>query len=515
MANEMTQEQIQKIIAENIELPTPPTIAVQILNTFQKEDSTLQDLARIIAADPALTAKMLRIANSGYYALQSEVTSIERALSVLGTNLIKNIALSFIIAGDYHGKKKQTFDFDYFWRRSVTAAVAAELLSAILKVKNDDIFVAALLHDIGVLVFYLSMGDSYSHLLAERKMCRSIMTELERQAYGFDHTQLSHAVLQSWRIPESICEPIRFHHHPEEAPEEFHQSAQILWFANQLSAVYNENFPAGKVHELQEMMAEAFELDSKTVTQLADEVADQSIEMLKIFEIDPGDIKPYSQMLEEANEELGRINLSYEQLVMELKEAKEEAENLASELREANIRLKELVFRDGLTGVYNHRFFQETLSRELARAQRYEAALSLIMFDIDFFKKVNDQYGHPVGDLVLMNIARVVEASVRPSDVVARYGGEEFAVILPKTNAQGMRVFAERLRSSIEGISTVVEDQQVKVTVSCGCTTFTPQKTHVNKELLIETADRALYLAKKNGRNRVEVLPPAPPTDSR
>ncbi|MFK5927256.1 MAG: GGDEF domain-containing protein, partial [Desulfuromusa sp.] len=145
---------------------------------------------------------------------------------------------------------------------------------------------------------------------------------------------------------------------------------------------------------------------------------------------------------------------------------------------------------------------------ELARASRYHSSVSLIMFDIDFFKKVNDTHGHPAGDLVLMNIARAVTSAVRPCDIVARYGGEEFAVILPETSAAGVKVFAARLRRCVEGIATLVDGQLIYVTVSAGATTFSKEKADVAKNILIETADRGLYMSKQNGRNQVTVLEP-------
>ncbi len=115
----------------------------------------------------------------------------------------------------------------------------------------------------------------------------------------------------------------------------------------------------------------------------------------------------------------------------------------------ANNRLNSLVYIDALTNLYNHRYFQESLDNELLRAQRYNSVVSLLIFDIDHFKKVNDSYGHPAGDKVLSNIAVTIKNTVRPSDIVARYGGEEFAVILPETDFTGVKTFcrtAETLR---------------------------------------------------------------------
>lgn len=501
-------EKIQKLINEQINLPSPPAIVVQILNTVQKENASLQDLARIISADPALTAKMLRVANSSLYALQNKVASIDRALSVLGTNVIKNIALSFVVANDMRGKCTVSFNLDYFWRRSVTAAVAAELLTNRLQQRNDDIFVTALLQDIGILIMYQNKGEEYIQLLEDRLMIKSSLCDLEQKTFGFDHQQLGSTLLTAWGLPDTIAEPLRFHHDTTDIPEKYAHTATILRISNQLSSIYSEPNCAQKVRSLQEEMQFLFGFDVEQVRELVDEVAIRSIELLETFELDPGEIKPYSQMLQEANDELGRLNLSYEQLVLELKESKENAENLAHDLQEAMTRLKQLVFRDSLTGLYNHRYFQEVLSKELARALRYQSAVGLIMFDIDNFKKVNDEYGHPIGDQVLMNVARVVQGAVRPSDVIARYGGEEFAVILPHTNQAGMSVCAERLRRSVEKSATSTEKMEIFVTISVGGVCWTPDKPQVTKTTLVETADRGLYMSKRNGRNRVTILDP-------
>ncbi|MCD6581284.1 MAG: GGDEF domain-containing protein [Desulfuromusa sp.] len=503
----MDNDRIQKLVEKEITLPSPPAIAVQILNTVQKEDAALSELVKIISADPALTGKMLQIANSGFYALKNEVTSIDRALSVLGTNVIKNIALSFVIATDMRGEKQSSFDFDDYWRRSVTSAVAAELLIQQLGQKDDDIFVTALLHDIGMLVLFMHKRDDYSELLQEVSLSEKTLVELERDKYNFSHQQVGATLINKWGLPDSISEPIGHHHNPEEAPENSQNTAQILLFADQFSAIYNEVDTAEKVRLLQVQLVEKYSFSEDQVRILLDDVAAKSVEILKTFEIEPGDMRPYSQMLQEANEELGRLNLSYEQLVIELKEAKEKSERLANELKDANSRLKDLAYVDALTGLYNHRFFQDTLSSELARAARYLSSVSLLIFDLDHFKKVNDTYGHPAGDKVLINVAKAVKKTVRPSDIVARYGGEEFVVILPETDIAGVKVFAARLRRSVEGVITQYEDMQINVTVSVGGTTFGPEVPKVTKDMLIQTADRGLYISKENGRNQVTILP--------
>jgi diguanylate cyclase (GGDEF)-like protein len=156
---------------------------------------------------------------------------------------------------------------------------------------------------------------------------------------------------------------------------------------------------------------------------------------------------------------------------------------------------------DGLTGLNNHRTFQERLQQEIERARRFDTPLSLLMIDIDRFKKFNDTYGHTNGDEVLKIIARILKDNVRSIDFVARYGGEEFAVILPQVDLEGALVVAERIRRSAENYELVFNGHKERVTLSIGVATYPDDAS--NREQLIDHADKALYLAKRTGRNRL------------
>ena len=157
---------------------------------------------------------------------------------------------------------------------------------------------------------------------------------------------------------------------------------------------------------------------------------------------------------------------------------------------------------DGLTDLYNHRYFQESLKQQMETAKRYGTSVSLIIVDIDFFKKFNDTYGHQAGDAVLRQVAQVLKKNVRTSDIVCRYGGEEMSIILPNTNNKEARTNAERICKAVaEKPFKLNAADESHVTISLGVATF-PQDGEIPKDL-IETADRGLYRAKENGRNQV------------
>jgi len=156
---------------------------------------------------------------------------------------------------------------------------------------------------------------------------------------------------------------------------------------------------------------------------------------------------------------------------------------------------------DGLTGVYNHRHFQEKFNEILMRAERYNEKFSLILIDIDFFKKVNDTYGHQVGDIVLKKVAQTLQQAARKVDIVARYGGEEFAIICVNDDKRNAAKLAERIRKEIENLTIVFEGGKLKVTASFGVASF--PEDGKDKVTIVESADKALYEAKHSGRNRV------------
>lgn len=162
--------------------------------------------------------------------------------------------------------------------------------------------------------------------------------------------------------------------------------------------------------------------------------------------------------------------------------------------------IERLATTDSLTGLYNHRHFQERLSAEFKRMERTGQDVSFLLVDIDFFKKVNDTYGHPAGDAVLRAVSQILKNTVREVDIPARYGGEEFAAVLVGTDKKGAVILAERLRSTIESTVYEADGKKLRVTASIGIASAPVDAD--KKEELIEKADKALYHAKRNGRNR-------------
>jgi two-component system cell cycle response regulator len=221
-------------------------------------------------------------------------------------------------------------------------------------------------------------------------------------------------------------------------------------------------------------------------------------EILEVFKVGASDylVKPFSK-----EELLARINVH-----LERSRVNRELRKTISLLKEANEKIEKLSIMDPLTGCYNRGYLNKQMLIEIKRTMRYEKPFSIILLDIDHFKKVNDSFGHQAGDAVLIQFVKNLQNSIRNEvDWIARYGGEEFLVVLPETTVANAEAVGEKLRISVSNQPVHSEAGQINITASFGVTGFDPvtKSAPVTLEQMLKTADRNLYQAKNEGRNRV------------
>ena len=213
-------------------------------------------------------------------------------------------------------------------------------------------------------------------------------------------------------------------------------------------------------------------------------------------------LEEYARRVTEQSEELKALNQDLERMVGE---RTRELEMSNRRLREEKVTLQISSITDGLTGLYNRTYVLDRFETELAEARRYGKTLSVVMFDLDHFKRANDAYGHQVGDTVMQQVTAVIKSAIRESDLAGRYGGEEFLVVLPETDCAEAGVVAERIRSQIQSLSWT--EPGLKATISGGVAEFVGETA----DKLLQRADSLLYRAKELGRNRIvtqaEVFP--------
>ena len=196
---------------------------------------------------------------------------------------------------------------------------------------------------------------------------------------------------------------------------------------------------------------------------------------------------------------LDEIQQNIESIIQNFDVPEENKLEVIKQINYIYTRTKYLSITDELTGLANRRHFESCLEKEFLRAKRYNNKLTLVMFDADFFKKINDTYGHQCGDYILKQISNAALQTFRQTDMIFRYGGEEFAVILTETDIEQARIPLERFRKTVETLNAIYNNQEIQVTVSIGACQL--NDTIKTKEEFLSKTDSALYKAKNSGRN--------------
>ncbi|HEY3594784.1 MAG TPA: diguanylate cyclase, partial [Polyangiaceae bacterium] len=327
------------------------------------------------------------------------------------------------------------------------------------------------------------------------------LVELERAELGADHVEVGIWFLTKWKLPDALIKCVA-HSHDESYDDNGDQveMVRVAAFSGWVADVWVSE-TARATEFAQRRATTLVGLDDEQLTTLFSRVSEAMRgEVAKLFEFDASEIGS-------ADELAGILEQAKEALMMASLRADREAEaamQSATDLEQRNRTLREEAEKDKLTGVWNRARFDSYIDEQFRAAVREGSHLSLLFCDIDHFKKVNDTYGHPVGDRVLSRVSGLLCERLRQRDLVARYGGEEFVLILPNTPAPGARIVAERIRERIETTAVELDNgSHLKVTLSIGVATLARQMDYDSTATLVYAADQALYEAKRSGRNRV------------
>ncbi len=500
-------ELVQKTLASD-ELPTLPIVASKLISLTSKEDTTLTDIAKLVSQDIALSAKILKVSNSAFYSFPQQIGSIKQAISILGTNAVRSLVLSFSFLSMKKGKSETEFDFEKFWEKSLASAVAAKLtLEKIKDADTEEIFVTGLLQNLGELVLARTFPAEYDTVLQAVENDKSNSIDVEESILGGNHSFIGAEVAKNWGFPEVLILPIQYHHEPEKCPSKNNKiqlSVKAVYLSDLLVNILYSEKPDEYHNKFRKSAKKLLGLNSNDIESILEQMHSRVQEAGAYFNLKIKSSKSIQEILQEANIRLSLLNLDYDQINKQLVQAKIHLEQMTRELEKKNKILNNLANIDGLTGIYNHRFFQNSLDQEISRAIRHESCVSLLLIDIDHFKLFNDTYGHQVGDFVLVEFAKILRENIRKYDILARYGGEEFAVILPKTTMKDAWAVGEKLRIAIETSEFAGESEKYHVTASFGQAYSNPAtEDDFSKNSFINQADEALYEAKEKGRNCV------------
>jgi len=482
----MSEELFSRLKKSN-KLPSPPGVALRILEIARSDDADLEDLVKVISSDPALASRILKFVNSPMGGASYPITSLDQAVNQMGFRGVQLMALSFSLIRSQKIEECPSFDMQRFWSRSLARAVAAKLIAKATRNRQDpsEAFIAGLLYRIGQLAFASSIPEDYEPVLKEASELGSDLRALERERLGADHVAVSSFLLKEWGLPTSLWRSTDAT--PDVADISDPNANPVLQVADLTASMLTDTPEkrAGKAEKVLQVVQEKWGMAPDAWTVFFDQIVQEWTVGGQLFTVEAGTSNSFAELQEEARDAITELSMATQM------------ENIG--IKDQNQQLLRKATTDQLTGIANRAMFDEILEEELERCRRDGLPLALLLLDIDHFKKVNNTYGHQAGDTVLKKVATALDNSVRKVDLLARYGGEEFAVIAPNCKTATASNLAERLRAAVEKL----EGGEIAntITISIGASfALWPDQPKIAEEI-IASADARLYEAKKAGRN--------------
>jgi diguanylate cyclase (GGDEF)-like protein len=501
-------EQLLRKVLSCSKLPSLPAVAVQVIELTSDKDVTMNQLAQVIENDQGLTAKVLKTVNSSFYGLSKECSKLAHAQTLLGLNAIKTLALGFSLVSSLKTDEDTGFDYLSYWRRSMYTAVGAKAIST--KVRSGDVeeaFLGGLLQDIGMIAMSVALGKEYDELVGSCGDDHRALMKKEYEEYELQHPLIGAMLAERWRLPESLVMPIKYHERPTSAPLACRNIVRSVALGGLVADILMQEDQAYWLSRYYRRANEWFSLTATEADEMLDRVNEDAEEVADLFDIHLGTKTDKAAIVEQASERLAAIALEENQHAREAVADQEEA--------------RRFLEVDMLTGLGVRQMFVDRVEMEFERAKEGSHPFSVVLLDVDSFRKVNDELGSEIGDVVLVRLAQWLKDLLEPDGIEPyRFGGEEFAVALPGMDRKEAATLAERVRKSLSNTSLDVgaracstehqEDRSVHLTMSIGVATFegAPGGPFLRAERLIHAADDAVHAAKEAGGDRVLVFTP-------
>lgn len=470
-------------------LPSPPGTAIRVIELCRRENVDLQEVADVLMSDAALSGRLLKFANSPVSGLSREITSVRQAIMLLGLKTVMLLALGFSLSTPDHRAHCEGFDINRFWAESFASGVVARhLAQTAFGVDREEAFTAALMSSIGRLALAQGIPAEYARALALTKEGMDLV-DAERQTLGVDHRSLGAQLLEDWCLPEVLISAVSKQCLLGKDKEPVQGLSGAVYAASRLAPVfaYGSDLSALQAQTARETVQNIIKFDEEQWKRCSEEIFGEYLQIAQVFDVKLDDANAVMDLYAEAQEEASRVGV-----VAQLER---------SEVIKTNASLIKQAYTDALTGVPNRAKFDERLDELIKGHRRGHGHFSVLIFDIDHFKKFNDTYGHAVGDLVLTRVGRAVQNCLRDVDLLARYGGEEFAILAPYADRRGACIVAARIRKCVEELRIDHEGEHLSVTISVGVAVTVDYAMAPNAAQIVSDADKQLYISKKSGRN--------------
>ena len=478
------------------DLPSLPAVALKIIDASKDPDISLHDVASIISSDPAISAKLLKVANSPLYSQRRSLNNLREALTLLGFNASLTIALSFSLLQSLSAQNK---NHENYWKRSIVSASIARMLGARLKiVKLDDLFLASLLQDIGILVIQCLDDSPYSSI-ENQDLIHADRIKLEMEILGTDHAIIGAWLLNSWNLPDYLVQSVLYSHSLNRtASDDNDLDARFHYCLNlsgTLADVWLEKNPGELLLSILPVVKAGLAVSDDEFNQIIVDIDESLPEISRMFEIFIVADTEREKVLTQARE------LLLERSIHTIKQSEDDRRYIES-ITDRVEKIEKESRIDHLTKVHNRQYIDKVLEAEYEEANINRWPLSLAFIDIDDFKPINDTFGHLVGDEILKLISDFFSINIRETDVLARYGGDEFLLMLPGATSDIAAAVIKRLLDlSKNKLLLEVKGTNIEASVSIGLATHMDKHDFNNLKEFIAAADEALYKAKHKGKN--------------
>ncbi len=497
----MDKHRVLEIIRKSPKFPSPPSFVRHLCQISFMQNVKAEEILPLLKYH---RDQLIKICRSDFYNVPKEVKKLKELIPAVGSANLRNLVflvwmLQFKSPGKYDPHNYEELKQHWF----LCGAFAQNLGDHLGLSHREDLYLQAILQDIGLLALARTTPEIYRKL-ESLFPGKTPLLVAEEEEIGVNHAQLGAEILSEWEFPDNFTGPIALHHAIENDPklESPHKSAaQVIRFADDLARTLLREKDAPPYSKLENLYTRFFERPSNELPYLIR----NTLCKLRGFAENLGlsELKNLSglRLLKENKDFLERRLIPYEELLDELISTYGKMDHLEMLLEQNETDQMASYFRDGVTGLYNHAYFQETLCKEIAKSIRYEHPVSIIIFDIDGFDLFNQAYGFASGSAILQQIGELLQKGLREADIICRYGADEFAIILPHTGKVQATTAAEKMRKVIRGTAfeDPFRDLRHTLTISLGYTTLEPRIEVVRKEELLDRALEALKQSRKSG----------------
>jgi len=485
-------------------MPSSPALAAQILALVEDPDSNASDFGRILRTDPALATRLLKTANSAQFAQRNPVTTIERAVTVLGLNRVKTVSLGFQLVNHLDRLGGTSFDWSAFWQQALLrACLARSVAHQSVPDRQEEAFLIGLLQDCGVVLLVQILGSDYASLYG-RDLSPAALYRMEQEGFPYTHVDVIEALCKEWQLPDLMVAPLTTHHQRVEITPrstEADRLAAVSYFVGGLCFVPAKT-PTIESDALREYGGSHLGLEPKTWQKNSHSAITEYRHLSALYGDFIAEDTDVVDLLDQANRQLYNFAQEVDRRLVDTEaerdHIKREQQRQAGALRE----YRERAALDPLTHLLNRGALTEVAGHAIECDREADVAIAVLLIDLDDFKLVNDEFGHIKGDCVLKAVSAHFERVVGEVGVVGRYGGEEFVIILRGVDETQTREIAEAVVRGVRELDPAGLGLTRPVTCSAGgywCA-YVPEP---RPDALFARADRLMYKAKRDGKDRV------------